>query len=193
MPNDGVWLDGWWTEARHSPSPNHNERPAGMAIDLVVLHSISLPPGQYGGPQVEDFFLNRLDTSSHPAFAELAGVRVSAHFVIDRLGACVQFVATHRRAWHAGASAFQGRTGCNDFSIGIELEGLEGRRFEAVQYRALVRLLRALRLQLPLKAITGHEHVAPSRKADPGPGFDWMGLRRRLRWSPRWFPDVTTS
>jgi AmpD protein len=125
--------------------------------------------------------------------ADLAGLQVSAHFFIRRNGACVQFVSIDRRAWHAGVSAFQSRVGCNDFSVGIELEGLEGGHFEPAQYRALVRLLRAMRPVLPLRAITGHEHIAPGRKRDPGPGFDWPGLRRRLRWSPRWFPDVSVA
>ncbi len=156
----------------------------------MVLHSISLPPGVYGGPEVEDFFLNRLDTQRNPALMGLAGVQVSAHFFIRRDGECVQFVSTHRRAWHAGASAFQGRSDCNNFSVGIELEGLEGLTFEPAQYRSLASLLRALRQDQPLRAITGHEHIAPGRKGDPGEGFDWRALKRRLRWSPRWFPDA---
>lgn len=187
------WVDAWWQPARASPSPHHGPRPEGQAVDLVVLHSISLPPGEFGGPEVEDLFLGRLDTARDPRLAALAGLQVSAHFFIRRDGACVQFVAIDRRAWHAGVSAFQGRAGCNDFSVGIELEGLEGDRFEPAQYRTLVRLLRALRAALPLRAITGHEHIAPGRKRDPGPGFDWQGLRRRLRWSQRWFPDVPTA
>jgi AmpD protein len=157
------------------------------------LHSISLPAGQYGGAEVEDLFLGQLDTTRDARLAALAGLQVSAHFFIRRDGSCIQFVAIDRRAWHAGVSSFQGRPGCNDFSVGIELEGLEGDRFESAQYRALVRLLRALRAALPLRAITGHEHIAPERKRDPGPGFDWPGLRRCLRWSPRWFPDVPAA
>ena len=190
-PAAGAWCEGWWAGARHSPSPNHGPRPAGVPVDLVVLHSISLPPGRYGGPEVEDFFLNRLDTQRDPALAGLAGVQVSAHFFIRRDGECVQFVSTHRRAWHAGVSAFQGRSDCNNFSIGIELEGLEGLSFEPAQYRSLVSLLRALRQGHPLRAITGHQHIAPGRKGDPGDGFDWPALQRRLRWSPRWFPDAS--
>lgn len=192
-PAAPVWADGWWAAARHSPSPNEGPRPPGLAVDLVVLHAIGLPPGEFGGTEVEDLFLNRLDTARDPRLADLAGLQVSAHFFIRRDGECVQFVAIDRRAWHAGASSFQGRSGCNDFSVGIELEGAEGGAFERAQYVALVRLLRALRAVLPLKAITGHEHIAPGRKRDPGPGFDWRGLRRRLRWSPRWFPDVATA
>jgi AmpD protein len=190
--HDG-WRDGWWTAARASPSPNHGPRPLGQAVDLVVLHAISLPPGCYGGPEVEDLFLNRLDTTRDPRLADLAGLQVSAHFFIRRDGECVQFVAVDRRAWHAGVSQFQGRSGCNDFSVGIELEGCDTEGFEPAQMRTLTRLLRALRRVCPLRAITGHEHIAPGRKTDPGPGFDWRALRRRLRWSPRWFPDVATD
>ncbi len=188
-----AWDEGWWRPARRSPSPNQGERPAGLAVDLVVLHSISLPPGCYGGPEVEDLFLNRLDTTRDPQLAALAGLTVSAHFFIRRDGECVQFVPVHRRAWHAGVSEFQGRPACNDFSVGIELEGLEGRTFERRQYAVLTQLLKALRQVLPLRAVTGHEHIAPDRKRDPGPGFDWVGLRRQLRWSPARFPDVPTA
>lgn len=186
---DGPWFEGWWQGARHSPSPNHGRRPPGLSTDLVVLHSISLPPGRYGGPEIEDLFLNRLDCNAHPYFDGLRGLQVSAHFLLRRDGECVQFVSVHQRAWHAGASQFQGRSGCNDFSVGIELEGLEGETFEPAQYRRLVELLRALRRTVPaLSAVVGHEHVAPGRKADPGPGFDWQALRRRLRWAARRFP-----
>lgn len=183
------WREGWWQGARHSPSPNQGPRPPGQTLDLVVLHSISLPPGRYGGPEIEDLFLNRLDCDAYPYFDGLRGLQVSAHFLLRRDGECVQFVAVDRRAWHAGASQFQGRSGCNDFSVGIELEGLEGQTFEPAQYRRLAELLRALRQPMPgLTAVVGHEHVAPGRKADPGPGFDWPALRRRLRWAARRFP-----
>ncbi|MFO1250003.1 MAG: 1,6-anhydro-N-acetylmuramyl-L-alanine amidase AmpD [Inhella sp.] len=184
----GRWQDGWWSAARACPSPNQGPRPPGMPVDLVVLHSISLPAGQYGGPQVEDLFLNRLDCAAHPSFESLRGVQVSAHFLVRRDGELLQFVAVDRRAWHAGVSQFQGRENCNDFSVGIELEGLEGQPFDPAQYRALVQLLRALRSQLPLRHVVGHEHVAPGRKRDPGPGFDWAQLQRRLRWSAARFP-----
>ncbi len=187
------WQDGWWQGARRSPSPNQGARPQGLPVDLVVLHSISLPAGRYGGSEVEDLFLNRLETARDPGLADLAGLQVSAHFFIRRDGECVQFVPIDRRAWHAGVSTFQGRSACNDFSVGIELEGLEGQTFETVQYRVLVTLLRDLRRALPLRAVTGHEHIAPGRKRDPGPGFDWSGLRRRLRWSAARFPDVLMS
>lgn len=188
-----AWREGWWTSARASPSPNHGPRPDGMVIDLVVLHAISLPPGQYGGPEVEDLFLNRLDTRADARLADLAGLRVSAHFFIRRAGDCLQFVSIDRRAWHAGVSSFQGRSGCNDFSVGVELEGCDTDGFEPAQMRTLTALLRDLRRVCPLRAITGHEHIAPGRKTDPGPGFDWRALRRRLRWSPLRFPDVSTE
>jgi N-acetyl-anhydromuramoyl-L-alanine amidase len=175
------WADGWWTRARRSPSPNAGPRPAGTTIDLVVLHSISLPPGQFGGPEVEQFFHNRLDTSAHPYFARLQDLKVSAHFFVRRTGEVLQFVSCDQRAWHAGASAWRGRTQCNDFSIGIELEGLDdGTAFCAAQYAALTRLLRAVSRVYPVREVVGHEHVAPGRKADPGAGFDWRRLARVL-------------
>jgi AmpD protein len=174
--------------ARHCPSPNQGPRPADAEVDLVVLHSISLPPGVFGGAQIEDFFLNRLDHSAHPYFESLRGVQVSAHFLVRRDGELLQFVSVDRRAWHAGRSRFAERENCNDFSVGIELEGLEGGGFEPAQYQCLVRLLRALRTPMRVRAVVGHEHVAPGRKADPGPGFDWRGLRRLLRWSEQRFP-----
>ncbi len=151
-----------------------------MAVDLVVVHSISLPPGVFGGPAVEDLFLGRLDCSSHPSFEGLRGLRVSAHFVIRRTGEVQQFVSTERRAWHAGRSHWRGRDNCNDFSIGIELEGLEGQHFEPAQYRRLARLLRALTRRYTLREAVGHEHVAPGRKHDPGAGFAWRTLRAAL-------------
>ena len=176
-----AWQAGWWRAARRSPSPNFGARPAGSVISLVVLHSISLPPGEYGGRGVEDLFLNRLDCDAHPYFAGLRGLQVSAHFFIRRDGEAVQFVSCEQRAWHAGVSSWRGRENCNDFSIGIELEGLEGLAFEAAQYHALARLLRALAAAYPIDEVTGHEHVAPGRKADPGAGFDWALLAHTLR------------
>lgn len=150
-------------------------------IDLVVLHSISLPPGRFGGPEVEDFFRNRLDTTAHPYFAQLRDTKVSAHFFVRRTGEIVQFVSCDDRAWHAGASQWQGRAQCNDFSIGIELEGLDdGTLFTGTQYRALARLLRALAHAYVVREVVGHEHIAPGRKADPGSGFDWHRLQREL-------------
>ncbi|MBB5203481.1 AmpD protein [Inhella inkyongensis] len=183
-----LWQQGWLRAARHCPSPNYGPRPRGVAVDLVVVHSISLPPGVFAGPQIEDFFLNRLDFDAHPYFDTLRGMQVSAHFLVRRDGELLQFVSVADRAWHAGRSVFDGRENCNDYSVGIELEGLEGGAFEPAQYRCLVGLLRALRQAMPLRAVVGHEHVAPGRKADPGPGFDWQGLRRMLRWSAQRFP-----
>ena len=174
------WHEGWWPGARRIESPNEGARPPGTAISLVVLHSISLPPGEYGGDAVERLFTNRLDAQAHPAFVELSGLQVSAHFFIRRGGAVQQFVSCDRRAWHAGVSSWRGRANCNDWSIGIELEGLEGRTFDAPQYDALARLLRALAARYPLTEVTGHEHVAPERKHDPGPGFDWARLAHQL-------------
>lgn len=170
------WQRGWWTGAQALRSPNHGPRPPGTAVDLVLLHSISLPPGSFGGDQIAQLFTNRLDCAAHPYFEALRGLQVSAHFLVRRDGRTLQFVSADRRAWHAGASAWRGRPNCNDYSIGIELEGLEGGHFEPAQYAALLPLLRALARRYPLQAITGHEHVAPGRKHDPGPGFDWSAL-----------------
>lgn len=183
-----TWVRGWWAHARHRPSPNVGSRPAAASVDLVVLHSISLPPGVYGGDAIELLFTNQLDWSAHPYFEQIRGLQVSAHFVIDRRGRITQYVSCDERAWHAGASHWQGRDNCNDFSIGIELEGLEGEPFEPAQYRSLVPLLRSLRRKYGVRAVVGHEHVAPGRKADPGPGFEWGYLRQSLGWSARCFP-----
>jgi AmpD protein len=183
------WSEGWWRSARPLPSPNFGPRPSGTTIDLVVLHSISLPPGAYGGDAIERFFTNQLDTTAHPYYAALRGLRVSAHFVVRRDGELLQFVSTRDRAWHAGASSWRGRADCNDYSVGIELEGLEGEAFDVAQYECLIELLRALRREHPLQGIAGHEHVAPGRKADPGARFDWAALKRRLRWPARYFPE----
>ncbi|MCA6218867.1 1,6-anhydro-N-acetylmuramyl-L-alanine amidase AmpD [Ideonella sp. B7] len=170
------WRAGWWQAARAVPSPNFGPRPAGVAIDLVVLHSISLPPGEYGGDAIERLFTNTLDWSAHPYYAGIRGLEVSAHFVIRRDGAVLQFVSCDDRAWHAGRSSWLGRENCNDFAIGIELEGLEGERFEPAQYAQLARLLQAIGRAYPVRAVAGHEHVAPGRKRDPGPGFDWAAV-----------------
>ncbi|NDY93058.1 1,6-anhydro-N-acetylmuramyl-L-alanine amidase AmpD [Ideonella livida] len=177
-----AWAQGWWQGAdRWCASPNHGIRPPGMALELAVIHSISLPPGQYGGLDVPALFLNRLDTGAHPYYAGLVGLEVSAHFWIRRDGEIWQFVDVRRRAWHAGRSSWRGRENCNDYSVGIELEGLEGERFERGQYQALVPLLQALRSRWGIAALSGHEHVAPGRKQDPGPGFDWTALQQALR------------
>jgi N-acetyl-anhydromuramoyl-L-alanine amidase len=168
--------DGRLRPCRFVSSPNHDERPAGVAASLLVVHSISLPPGEYGGDAIERLFTNRLDPSAHPYFAEIAGLRVSSHFLIRRDGELVQFVPTPRRAWHAGESSWRGRERCNDFSLGVELEGLDTARFERAQYARLAALVRALRMRLPLTDIAAHSDIAPARKSDPGPGFDWPGL-----------------
>lgn len=175
-----LWqADGWLAGADPRPSPNFGERPADAEVSLVVLHNISLPPDEFGGDWVEDFFLNRLDASAHPYFEQIATLQVSAHFYIRRDGRIVQFVGCDRRAWHAGASCWAGRDNCNDYSIGIELEGCDSKPFDARQYAALWPLLDALRTRYPIAAIAGHCHVAPGRKSDPGPFFDWPALRAR--------------
>ena len=174
------WCDGWWSGARHRHSPNFGPRPAGVEPTLVVVHSISLPPGVLRGDAVERLFLNTLPAGRHASFGVLRDLRVSAHFFVRRSGDVLQFVATHERAWHAGVSSWRGRSNCNDWSIGIELEGLEGRSFAAAQYRALHRLLRAILTRHPIDEVVGHEHVAPGRKRDPGARFDWARLSRAL-------------
>ena len=175
------WRDGWWRAARAVPSPNFDARPTGTTVTLVVLHSISLPPGVYGGDAVERLFCNQLDWDAHPYYKGIRGMRVSAHFLLRRDGALLQFVSCDERAWHAGRSVWRGREECNDHSIGIELEGLEGERFELAQYARLAVLLRALSARYPIEEVVGHEDVAPGRKFDPGAGFDWCSLRRVLR------------
>jgi len=174
------WSGGWLSRARHCPSPNFGPRPPGSGIDLVVVHSISLPPGVFGGAAIERLFCNALDFDEHPAFDAIRDLEVSSHFLIRRDGELVQFVSCDERAWHAGQSSWRGRPGCNDYSVGIELEGLAGGDFEAAQYAALAALLRELVARYPIGDIAGHEHVAPGRKDDPGPGFDWARLRRSL-------------
>lgn len=175
-----AWNAGWWQPARRRPSPNFGPRPVGEAITLVVLHSISLPPGEYGGDAIEALFQNRLDWDAHPYFQTIRGLEVSAHFLVRRDGRVLQFVSCDDRAWHAGRSSWRGRDNCNDWSVGIELEGLEGDRFEPVQYDALAPLLQAVCAHYPVREVVGHEHVAVGRKGDPGAGFDWQALRTRL-------------
>ena len=182
---------GWHTGARIVPSPNRGARPDGAIVDLVVIHSISLPPGEYGAGHIEQLFINSLGWDGHPYFQQIRGTQVSAHFVILRTGELMQFVSCDERAWHAGRSSFQGRDNCNDFSIGIELEGLEGEAFAPSQYRSLVQLLAGLRACYPIEHVVGHEHVAPGRKQDPGAGFDWQGLALELAWPARCFPSMT--
>ena len=167
---------GWLAAARRVESPNYNARPAGSRPELIVVHGISLPPGCYGGGDIESFFCNSLNTDQHPYFAEISGLKVSAHFLIYRSGELVQFVDTENRAWHAGVSEWRGRQNCNDFSIGIELEGCDDEPYADCQYLVLNQLIQALQNQYPLiqrGAIVGHCEIAPGRKTDPGPAFDW--------------------
>ena len=170
--------DGWCRQARRLPSPNFDARPPGVAPELLVIHNISLPPSQFGGPYIEGLFTNTLDHAAHPYFDQLRPLRVSAHFLIDRDGLLTQFVAANARAWHAGVSSFEGREKCNDFSIGIELEGSDFVPFENAQYDKLAALTLALRRRYGLRAVAGHEHIAPGRKTDPGPFFDWPRYRQ---------------
>lgn len=188
----GLWREGWYGHARALASPNFGPRPAGACIDLVVLHSISLPPGEYGTGCVQQLFLNQLDWQAHPYFQTIQGLEVSAHFFISRSGELWQLVSCDQRAWHAGASHYRGRDHCNDDSIGIELEGLEGQLFEAAQYETLASVCAALLTQYPIAHLAGHEHVAPGRKADPGPGFDWPVLKKSLGLADSHFPPSTT-
>lgn len=183
--------EGWLALARPCPSPNFGTRPPDTTIDLVVVHSISLPPGVFGGPEIEQLFTNRLDWDAHPYFGQIRGMEVSSHFLIRRDGELVQFVSTLDRAWHAGVSEWCGRCNCNDFSIGIELEGLEGGLFEPAQYKRLTTLCQALRELHPIAQIVGHEDIAPGRKQDPGPGFDWPGFQKSLGWPEVCFAKTT--
>lgn len=175
-PAGGGQGGGWLASARHVPSPNEDARPAGVEIDTVIVHHISLPPGHFSGDAIERLFTNRLDPHADPAFVAIAPLRVSAHFLVRRHGGVVQFVATDRRAWHAGASVLADRERCNDFSVGIELEGDGRRAFTDSQYRVLGRLLSILRARHPLRWIAGHSDVAPGRKTDPGPRFSWARI-----------------
>jgi AmpD protein len=183
-----IWLDGWYAPAQRIDSPNFGVRPEGACIDLVVIHSISLPPGQYGGPEVQALFTNQLDWDAHPYFKQIRGLQVSAHFFIRRDGALIQFVSTQDRAWHAGQSAYRGRPQCNDDSVGIELEGLEGDVFTPAQYLQLARLCQDLHQHHPIAHVAGHEHVAPGRKQDPGPGFSWGHFKSLLNFPDSYFP-----
>jgi AmpD protein len=177
--------EGTVAGARFVPSPNRDARPAGAAIDLLVIHHISLPPGEFGGPGIVELFTNRLDPDAHPYYSTLGGMKVSAHFLIRRDGALWQFVPCAERAWHAGESRWKGRARCNDFSIGIELEGTGEAPFTAAQYRQLARLTRALQARYPIGDIVGHSDIAPGRKSDPGPRFDWTRYRALLKVRPR--------
>ena len=170
-------------DARQVSSPNCDERPDGCEISLVVVHGISLPPGQYGGPEIDHFFTNTLDASAHPYFAEVAGMKVSSHLLLRRDGELVQYVPFRKRAWHAGDSCYQGRAACNDFSIGIELEGQDEEPYTDAQYEVLVEVLKVLIDTYPglsASSLAGHCDISPQRKTDPGPAFDWQRLRQQL-------------
>lgn len=182
-----IGTDGWLTlgdkeELLHAASPHFDCRPANESIGLIVIHNISLPAGSFGGPHVENLFMGRMDCQAHPDFADLEGLKVSAHFFIRRDGQIIQFVGVHERAWHAGESSFMGKGRCNDFSIGIELEGTDTHPFEAAQYRELTKLCVALSAYLSeLQWICGHSDIAPKRKTDPGPHFDWPSFLSGLQ------------
>lgn len=170
---DGIGADGWWPGAVRYDSPHFDRRPDPCDITLLVIHNISLPGGCFGGPHVSDLFTGRVDYNTDPSFADLRGLKVSSHFFIRRDGRAIQYVSANERAWHAGASSFRGREKCNDYSIGIELEGTDDTPFEAAQYGALAVLTEALRRRYPLTDVQGHEDIAPGRKSDPGALFDW--------------------
>ena len=174
---------GLLSNARHVPSPNCNDRPLGVVVDLLVVHNISLPPGEFGHPYIDDFFTNKLDPSLHPYFTEIALLTVSSHCLIRRSGEIVQYVPFHKRAWHAGVSRFQDREDCNDFSIGIELEGTDHIPYTNEQYQVLAQVIEVLQNSYPLitqDRIVGHQTIAPTRKTDPGPAFDWSRLSALL-------------
>ncbi|MBF2760130.1 MAG: 1,6-anhydro-N-acetylmuramyl-L-alanine amidase AmpD [Ectothiorhodospiraceae bacterium AqS1] len=183
LDEKGEWVRG----ARYAPSPNFDSRPPDCAPDLIVVHGISLPPGEFGGPWIESFFCNRLDAAEHEFFSTISDLRVSAHLLVRRAGDAVQFVALSRRAWHAGESCWQGRRKCNDFSIGIELEGSDFVPYTPAQYDTLALLCRLSIHRWPAisaERIVGHSDIAPGRKTDPGPAFEWDRLRARLRSFP---------
>jgi len=171
---------GYANLARQFRSPNHDARPDGTEITLAVVHCISLPPGEFGGKGIVQLFTNRLDPSEHPYYAAIASMRVSSHFLIRRAGELLQFVSCERRAWHAGMSVWKQREFCNDFSIGVELEGVDDVAYTAAQYNMLGRLLRVLKRRYPIVDVVGHNQIAPTRKTDPGPAFDWARLERLL-------------
>ena len=174
---------GLLDSARQCPSPNCDDRPTGVEPELIVIHNISLPPGQFGGSAIDAFFTNRLDSQAHPYFAEISNLRVSAHALIRRNGEIVQYVPLHRRAWHAGVSSYNGRNQCNDFSIGIELEGTDAMVYTEAQYQQLSCLVGCLLFHYPTlsaERIVGHSDIAPGRKTDPGRSFDWPLFRTQL-------------
>ena len=169
--------DGWLKNANRVDSDNFNQRPTLKKDFLVVIHSISLPPGQFNNSFIEDFFQNKLNPTLHPYFETIKDLKVSAHFLIKRKGELVQFVSCHNRAWHAGESSWKGMSNCNDFSIGIELEGTEIESYEEIQYKVLLNLLVQLKKEYNIIDIVGHSDIAPHRKTDPGPSFDWNKIK----------------
>jgi AmpD protein len=173
-------INGWVRGVKKIASPNYDHRSAGSKIDLLVIHNISLPPDQFNGSGVIKFFTNQLELDTHPYYAQLKGVKVSSHFLIRRDGTIIQFVSCAQRAWHAGVSNWQGRSRCNDFSIGVELEGSDFVPFTDPQYATLVRLTRRLQRKYPIRSIAGHSEIAPGRKTDPGPFFDWQRFHASL-------------
>ncbi|AWB34380.1 1,6-anhydro-N-acetylmuramyl-L-alanine amidase AmpD [Orrella marina] len=180
-----IHADGWLAPERNvtiRQSDNHDQRQPGVEPDLLVIHNISLPPGEFGTGCPADLFCNALDFEAHPWFENIRGLKVSAHLLIDRTGHITQFVSCNDRAWHAGLSMFQGRSACNDFSIGIELEGTDDTPYTDAQYDSLGRLTRALRARYPLTAALGHCHIAPDRKTDPGSEFDWDRFGQLTNW-----------
>ncbi len=179
-PKFFITPDGWCDGVARSPCENFDARPESTDISLLVIHNISLPPEEYGGSYIEDLFANQLDCDAHPYFEKLRDLKVSAHFLIKRNGQTHQFVATHERAWHAGASQFKDRERCNDYSIGIELEGSDFEVFTDQQYKMLAKLTSALVVAHPLTDVRGHQHIAPGRKTDPGPFFDWQRYQREF-------------
>lgn len=183
------WENGWYQPARCINSPNFGVRPQQQQPELIVIHSISLPPGEFENGHIQQLFMNELDWSAHPYFEKIRGMEVSSHFVIDRHGRLTQYVSCDSRAWHAGRSSWHGRKECNDWSIGIELEGLEGQNFEHHQYETLIRLVDDICAQYPIQWVAGHEHIAPGRKIDPGSGFNWGKLiSNTKRLLPSAFP-----
>ena len=188
-PASPLWQAGWYRYAHRLDSPNFGPRPTGACIDLVVIHSISLPPGEFGNGCVQALFTNQLDWNAHPYFKSIEGLQVSAHFFIDRCGGLWQLVSADQRAWHAGASHYRGRENCNDDSIGIELEGLEGGEFTPAQYETLLTLNAAISSHYPIAHMAGHEHIAPGRKHDPGAGFDWTRVVRASGLPTSGFPS----
>lgn len=193
IPNLQLDRHGWLKPAdkvRPVPSPNFDMRPKNETVSLLVIHNISLPPYQYGGPYIEQLFTNCLNPNEHPFFEEIKHLRVSAHFLIRRNGEIVQFVSTENRAWHAGASRFNGRESCNDFSIGVELEGSDFEPFTPEQYENLAQLSKVLKARYTLRAVRGHEHIAPVRKTDPGPYFDWKQYQKESGWTQREMPEL---